>query len=113
MTYVITDACVDVRNGQCVKQCPVDCIYVAERSAYIHPEECIDCGACVPVCPVHAILPAIDLKPEERRYLVRQEEVFRGLGSPSGASAFGRLLADHPDVAAMPRRMKDRTASGE
>ena len=22
---------------------------------YIHPDECIDCGACEPVCPVDAI----------------------------------------------------------
>src|SRR5690348_1274016 len=107
MTHVITDACVDVQNGQCVKQCPVDCIYLAERSAYIHPTECIDCGACVPACPVQAILPAEDLKPTERRFLARQEEVFRDLGSPGGASGFGKLPADHPDVSAMPRAARD------
>lgn len=28
---------------------------------YIHPDECIDCGACVDACPVQAITEAIDL----------------------------------------------------
>ena len=28
---------------------------------YIDPVECIDCGACVPVCPVSAIFPLDDL----------------------------------------------------
>lgn len=106
MTHVITDACVDVQNGQCVKLCPVDCIYLGPRAAYIHPVECIDCGACLPVCPVHAIVTADDLKPTDRRFLARQEEVFRDIGSPGGASGFGKLPADHPEVASLPRRTR-------
>ena len=31
---------------------------------YIDPVECIDCGACVPVCPVSAIF-ALDDLPEK------------------------------------------------
>ncbi|HEU4982259.1 MAG TPA: ferredoxin family protein, partial [Acidobacteriaceae bacterium] len=31
---------------------------------YIDPVECIDCGACVPVCPVSAIF-ALDDLPEQ------------------------------------------------
>ena len=55
MTYVITGSCIDVLDKTCVKECPVDCIYEGVRSMYINPEECIDCGACEPVCPSDAI----------------------------------------------------------
>jgi ferredoxin len=37
--------------------CPVDCIHEFERILIIDPEECIDCGACEPECPVEAIFP--------------------------------------------------------
>jgi NAD-dependent dihydropyrimidine dehydrogenase PreA subunit len=48
---------------------PVDCIHPRKGEAgfaeapqlYIDPDECIDCGACVPVCPVWAIFPKEDL----------------------------------------------------
>lgn len=69
MTYVIAEPCVDVLDRACVDVCPVDCIYEVEDTEleegdeayksmlYIHPEECIDCGACEPECPVEAIFP--------------------------------------------------------
>jgi ferredoxin len=28
---------------------------------YIDPDECIDCGACVPACPVDAIFAQVDV----------------------------------------------------
>jgi NAD-dependent dihydropyrimidine dehydrogenase PreA subunit len=49
VTYVIGAACVDVKDRACVDECPVDCIYEGGRSLYIHPDECVDCGACEPV----------------------------------------------------------------
>ena len=55
MTYVIAQPCVDVKDKACVDECPVDCIYEGKRMLYIHPDECVDCGACEPVCPVEAI----------------------------------------------------------
>ena len=55
MTYVIAEPCIDVLDRACVDECPVDCIYEGERALYIHPDECVDCGACEPVCPVEAI----------------------------------------------------------
>jgi ferredoxin len=60
MTYVIAEPCVDVRDQACVAVCPVDCIKYEEgvdRTLYIDPNECIDCGACEPECPVAAIFP--------------------------------------------------------
>ena len=55
MPYVITEACIDVKDRACVDVCPVDCIYEGGDQLYIHPIECIDCGLCAPVCPVFAI----------------------------------------------------------
>ena len=55
MPYVIASACIDVNDKACVDECPVDCIYEGVRKSYINPKECIDCGACEPVCPVEAI----------------------------------------------------------
>lgn len=57
MTYIITQPCIGEKDASCVDVCPVDCIYEGEDQYYIHPEECIDCGACVPECPVEAIFP--------------------------------------------------------
>jgi NAD-dependent dihydropyrimidine dehydrogenase PreA subunit len=61
VTYVIAEPCIDVVDRACVDECPVDCIYEGERALYIHPDECIDCGACEPVCPVEAIFYEDDL----------------------------------------------------
>ena len=62
MTYVIQEPCVGVKDAACVESCPVDCIYEVEPQEkysnlpmFINSEECIDCGACEPVCPVTAI----------------------------------------------------------
>ena len=55
MTYVIVEACIGVKDRACVDVCPVDCIYEGEDQLYIHPDECIDCGACEPECPWQAI----------------------------------------------------------
>jgi NAD-dependent dihydropyrimidine dehydrogenase PreA subunit len=57
VTYIIGRACIDVKDKSCQSVCPVDCIHEAGRMLVIDPEECIDCGACEPECPVEAILP--------------------------------------------------------
>ena len=73
MTYVICEPCVDVKDTACVDVCPVDCIHPTpdneeffeeEVQLYIDPEECIDCGACEPECPVEAIFEESEV-PEE------------------------------------------------
>ena len=58
MTFVIAEPCIDVMDKACVRVCPVACIHFdagKDRKLYIDPEECIDCGACEPACPVEAI----------------------------------------------------------
>jgi NAD-dependent dihydropyrimidine dehydrogenase PreA subunit len=68
MTYVIAEPCLDVKDKSCVEVCPVDCIHPTDGEGepilYIDPDECIDCGACEPECPVEAIFAEEDL-PEE------------------------------------------------
>jgi ferredoxin len=63
MAYIITRLCRDCVDTACVSVCPVDCIYAYKgddhatfpNQLYIHPDECIDCGACEPECPWQAI----------------------------------------------------------
>jgi NAD-dependent dihydropyrimidine dehydrogenase PreA subunit len=110
MTYVIAQPCVDVLDRACVDECPVDCIYEGGRSLYIHPDECVDCGACEPVCPVEAIFYEDDLPAQWTPYRVDNEEFFSvplagragELGSPGGAAKVGPLGVDTPLVAGLP-----------
>lgn len=55
MTYVVTENCIKCKYTDCVLVCPVDCFYEGENMLVINPDECIDCGICVPECPVDAI----------------------------------------------------------
>ena len=61
MPYVVTENCQKCRFTDCVSTCPVDCFYADDKMLYIHPDECIDCGACAPACPVKAIYDADEL----------------------------------------------------
>ena len=62
MTHVVTDNCIKCKYMDCVEVCPVDCFYVGENMLVIHPDECIDCGVCVPECPAEAIFPDTDIE---------------------------------------------------
>ncbi|EWM19196.1 ferredoxin [Kutzneria sp. 744] len=118
MTYVIAEPCVDVMDRACVEECPVDCIYVGERSLYIHPDECVDCGACEPVCPVEAIYYEDDLPDQWQVYTEDNARFFSEtlpgrdgpLGSPGGAAKLGDLGADTPMVASLPRPPQENRA---
>ena len=110
MTYVIGQPCVDVTDRACVDECPVDCIYEGRRSLYIQPDECVDCGACEPVCPVEAIYYEDDLPGDLVPYLADNASFFttnldgqdRPLGSPGGAAKIGPLGVDTPLVTNLP-----------
>jgi NAD-dependent dihydropyrimidine dehydrogenase PreA subunit len=102
VTYIITGSCVDLLDKTCVAECPVDCIYEGERMMYIHPDECVDCGACEPVCPVDAIYFQDDLPRELTDYYRANVEFFTYLGSPGGAAGLGKIHSDHPVVAGLP-----------
>lgn len=101
MTYVIALPCVDLKDKTCIEECPVDCIYEGERMLYIHPDECIDCGACEPVCPVEAIAYEEDLCEADAPFADAARGVFAGYGSPGGASPAPKV-PDPPFVLALP-----------
>jgi NAD-dependent dihydropyrimidine dehydrogenase PreA subunit len=76
MAYVIAEPCIGTKDTACVDACPVDCIHPKKdeggfdgsNQLFIDPVECIDCGACVPVCPVSAIFAADDLPDKWKEY---------------------------------------------
>jgi NAD-dependent dihydropyrimidine dehydrogenase PreA subunit len=85
MTYVITSPCVGVKDGSCVDVCPVDCIHPSKDDPdyerydqlFINPDECIDCGACEPACPVAAIFEASAVLAHEREYIPLKAAYFQ------------------------------------
>ena len=102
MTYVITQPCVDVKDLACVEECPVDCIYEGNRMLYIHPDECVDCGACEPVYPMEAIYYEDDVPSDQAEYYDINVTFFDEIGSPGGANRYGKYDGDHPSITALP-----------
>jgi ferredoxin len=101
-----------------VDECPVDCIYEGSRALYIHPDECIDCGACEPVCPVQAIYYEYDLPEAFTAYTDDNAAFFTDtlpgrpepIGSPGGAAKLGPIGVDAPLVASLPADVNGRRA---
>jgi ferredoxin len=69
MTFVVTDNCKGCRFTDCVAVCPVECFHGDDEMLYIDPDECIDCGACVPECPVEAIYDEAQLPDDKSQWL--------------------------------------------
>lgn len=109
MAFVVAAACVDVMDKSCVSACPVDCIYEGSRKLYVNPEECIDCGACEPECPVEAITHEVDVAEGEEAHIEDNKEFFSAilpgrdepLGWVGGARRIGPIGVDTPLVAAI------------
>ena len=107
MPYVIAAACIDVMDKSCIEECPVDCIYEGERKLYVNPKECIDCGACEPVCPVEAITQDRRVAPEFTDFIADNRRFFTEilpgreapLGAPGGSHKTGAIGVDTPMVA--------------
>jgi len=75
MTYVVTDNCIRCKYTDCTSVCPVDCFYEGPNFLVIHPEECIDCDACVDACPAKAIFNGDDLPEEMAQFVKLNEEL--------------------------------------
>jgi len=102
VTYIIAEPCVDLLDKACVEECPVDCIYEGDRMLYIQPDECVDCGACEPVCPVEAIFYEDDVPDEWEPYVNANVDFFDKLGSPGGASKVGKTSDDPTFIKGLP-----------
>ena len=80
MPYFITNACVGTKDTACVSVCPVDCIHPVdgenEPMLHIDPDECIDCGACEPECPVEAIYEESEVPAEWEKYIKLNYDFF-------------------------------------
>jgi NAD-dependent dihydropyrimidine dehydrogenase PreA subunit len=110
MPYFIAAPCIDVMDKSCIEECPVDCIYEGGRKLYINPRECIDCGACEPVCPETAIFTDIKAPAEVTEFADDNQRFFaeplpgRGVpvGNPGGSAKLGPVGEDTPLVEAWP-----------
>ncbi|MBI3200939.1 MAG: ferredoxin family protein [Myxococcales bacterium] len=80
MTFVVTENCKGCRFTDCVAVCPVDCFHGDAEMLYIDPDECIDCGACVPECPVEAIYDETQLPDDQKSW--QQVNADRAKGLP-------------------------------
>jgi NAD-dependent dihydropyrimidine dehydrogenase PreA subunit len=120
MPFVITDPCIGTKDSACVDVCPVDCIHPRKDEPefetvamlYIHPEECIDCGACVPACPVSAIYDSHDATPSSQKDLIAANDAFRtgdAAAVEKAESIVKEHITAHPDLMAIDP--KDRQAS--
>ena len=107
MPYVITEACINVKDKSCVDVCPVDCIYEGEDQLYIHPDECIDCGACEPECPVTAIFPEEDVPQNLAVFVARNRDAFFSMYSDhsGGTSVSGKMACTGHSGSQAPQSM--------
>ncbi len=102
MPFVITDPCIGTKDAACVDVCPVDCIHPRKDEPefepatmlYIHPEECIDCGACVPACPVAAIYDSEESTPASQKQLIEANAVYRA-GDAAAVAQAEALVKTH------------------
>ena len=82
MPSVHTEACIGTTDTACVHDSPGESLYEGEQQLFIHPDECIDCGACEPECPVTAIFPEEDVPANMKQYIQINREVFKGPTPP-------------------------------
>ena len=93
MPYFIAAPCIDVMDKSCIEECPVDCIYEGDRKLYINPRECIDCGACEPVCPETAIFTDIKAPAEVTEFAQDNQRFFAEALPGRGGHLAGPVLA--------------------
>lgn len=76
MPHVVTQPCFGCKYTDCVVVCPCDCFYEGEQMLYIDPIECIDCGACVPECPVDAIMVDSEVPEDQQSFIALNAEMY-------------------------------------
>src|SRR3954453_12109708 len=79
MPSVVSSSCQKCRFSDCVTVCPVDCFHGDDEMLYIDPNACIDCGACEPQCPVHAIFEDRQVPGKEKEWVAANANKAPGL----------------------------------
>jgi ferredoxin len=77
MTYVVTDNCIQCRHTSCVDICPADAFHLGPNFIAINPQECVDCGLCLPECPEEAIEPENQLDDSNRHFIELNAELVK------------------------------------
>jgi ferredoxin len=84
-SYVVCEPCHDCKYTDCVAVCPVDCFYQDDMQLYIDPIDCIDCGGCVPECPVEAIFRETDVPSQWSQFVQLNAERVSALKDSGGS----------------------------
>lgn len=74
MPHIVTDNCQLCRYTDCVSHCPVECFHADDERLYIDPDVCVDCGACIPACPVQAIYDVVDMPDDKEPWIAINRE---------------------------------------
>ena len=122
MTHVVAEPCFGCKYTDCVVVCPVECFYEGEKILYIHPDECIDCEACVPECPVEAIFHEDNLPEEWKEFTALNAEMApkcpvitekkEPLAGTLKRGLLARFSADQKNRRSRPPWQKQSTAGG-
>ena len=91
MTHTVCEPCHDCKYTDCVAVCPVECFYQDDMMLYIDPNDCIDCEACVPECPVEAIFAEANVPAQWTHYTPLNAEKSAAI-EPSWSEAGGRIV---------------------
>lgn len=75
MAYVVTENCIKCKHTDCVEVCPVECFHEGPNMLVIDPEECIDCGLCIPECPADAIYVDDELPEDQKQFIEINERL--------------------------------------
>ena len=79
MPHIATDNCQLCRYTDCVSHCPVECFHADDERLYIDPDVCVDCGACIPACPVQAIYDVVDMPDDKEPWIAINRERAKAL----------------------------------
>ena len=102
MAFVVTQACVDVKDKSCIQVCPADCLFEGGRMMYINQDLCINCGACEAVCPTQAIRYDEELDGDDAMFVQINEQFFEGLDIAKGGRKMGLIGHDAAFVTQLP-----------
>ncbi len=84
MAHIVTANCNDCKYTDCCVVCPVECFYQDDMMLYIDPNDCIDCEACVPECPVEAIFAEANTPSQWTSYIQLNKEKAEALKAQGG-----------------------------